>query len=123
MSNPLPDLGGGATFYIYISPQNDGQQNITDWDVHFQQGGKSWKIESPETELKIPGGSGIFELTVFAGGPHFKSKQILPTQGSNKNIGCNENCFSLVQLVATADGHDAVYVTTWDAACSGLGGE
>lgn len=37
--------------------------------------------------------------------------------GSKPDIGCNTNCASMVGIVATENGSDANYWTTWDAFC------
>jgi hypothetical protein len=112
-------LGGGAQFWVYISPQNNTDKVVTKWSVQFQQGNWTGTINSdrPRQILQTPGLSGIFNVTVNASGPNFPSTKLTPGPGCQPNIGCNSNCASMVVIVATPDGKGANYCTTWDAIC------
>jgi hypothetical protein len=68
---------------------------------------------SPQT----PKLSGVFKVTVIAGGANMKYKKLQPQSGSRPNIGCNENCAAMVGIVCNQDGSDAEYWTVWDALC------
>lgn len=114
------ELGGGAQFWAYISPQNDTAKYVTKWAVKLQQGNWSASITSdnPTKTLKTPNLSGLFTVTVTASGPNFKEKQLKPCADSKPNIGCNSNCSSMIQIVANETHNDACYITTWDAICN-----
>ncbi len=59
-------LGGGAQFWVYLSPQNDTAKMITKWRVTFSQGNWSDSISSdnPTKQIQTPNLSGIFEIKV-----------------------------------------------------------
>lgn len=111
--------GNGAQFWVYISPQNKTSDFVTKWLVVIEQGDWAGVIDSenPTKKLQAPNLSGIFKVTVIASGPKFGEKKIAPCSGSSLEIGCNSNCASMVGIVATEDGSDANYWTTWDAFC------
>lgn len=113
-------LGGGAQFWVYISPMHDTAEHVTEWKVTFSQGSWSGSIDSsnPQQMLKTDNMSGKFDLVVEASGPNFASKKISVMNGCMPNIGCNTNCASMVAIVANEAGTDAGYCTTWDAMCS-----
>ena len=114
-------LGNGAQFWAYISPQNNTDKDVTTWKVVLQQEGGNWTGEidssNPHKILETPNLSGLFNVTVTASGPGFPETKLTPQAGSNPNIGCNSNCASFVGIVATPDGKSANYWTTWDAIC------
>ena len=111
--------GNGAQFWAYISPQHETSHHVTKWLVVIEQGDWAGFIDSdnPEKILHTPNLSGIFKLTIIASGPHFSEKKLAPMSGSKPDIGCNTNCSSMVGIVATENGSDANYWTTWDAFC------
>ena len=113
------DLGNGAYFWVYVSPENDTSQYLTQWTVTFTQGDWSGTIDSsmPQPNLQTPGLSGEFQVQVMGSGPEMPAKEIGPAEGCNPEIGCNENCASMVTLISTPGGGDANYCTTWDAFC------
>jgi hypothetical protein len=112
-------LGGGAQFWAYISPQNNTAKVVTNWAVQFQQGNWTGTITSanPRQILQTPNLSGIFNVTVTGSGPNFPPMKFTAQSGCNANIGCNSNCASMVAIIATPDGRSASYCTTWDAIC------
>ena len=114
-------LGDGAQFWAYISPSNDTEKYVTEWEVKLEQVDGNWtgtiSSDDPTKTLQTPGLSGEFNVTVTASGPNFKEKK-LEVKDSPPNIGCNANCASMVGIVATPDGNDATYWTTWDAFCN-----
>lgn len=115
------ELGGGAQFWVYISPKNDTAKYLKKWKVTFSQGKWSGTISSdnPQQQLKTPGLSGIFKVKVVAAiGPILQPHTLSPGAGCQADIGCNSNCASMVVIVAKPRGTDATYCTTWDAICS-----
>lgn len=116
------ELGGGAQFWAYISPQNDTSSNVTKWSVTLEQQDGNWSgtitSDNPTETLKTPDLSGIFNVTVKASGPKFEEKTLSPQQGSKPTVGCNSNCAAMVGIVSNEDGTDANYWTVWDAVCS-----
>jgi hypothetical protein len=60
----------------------------------------------------------MFDVTVVASGPHLPEKQLAPVPGSRADVGCKAQCRALIGIVATPDGTDAGYWTTWDAICT-----
>jgi hypothetical protein len=115
------DLGSGAYFWIYLSPQHETEKVITDWTVTLTQGDKIWSIHStdPEPTLKTLGGSGVFEVRVEWRNPETKVVQLLkPLPESKPEIGCNENCAGMIGLLAPGEGEEAGYWTVWDAFCN-----
>ncbi len=115
-------VGGapGAQFWAYISPSNNTSKWITSWKVTLSQGNWQNSITSanPQQMLQTPGLSGIFDVVVTASGPNMPEKQLSVQAGSNPNIGCNNNCASMVGIVSNETGTDAQYWTVWDAYCS-----
>lgn len=115
------ELGGGAQFWAYISPQNNTAQNVTNWKVTLQQQDGNWTgtitSQNPQQILQTPNLSGIFKVTVVGSGPNMPEHQLSPKPGSRPDIGCNSNCAAMVLIVSNADGTDANYQTTWDAIC------
>lgn len=120
MAKRILEVGGGARFWAYISPQNDTAKNVTKWAVNFEQGNWAGSItsENPQEILQTPGLSGIFNVKVMASGPRFKWHELTPQAGTKPGvIGCNSNCAAMVGIVSTPDGSDANYWTVWDAFC------
>jgi hypothetical protein len=111
-------LGGGAQFWVNVAA--DSRQSISSWKVIISQNDWSGSISSddPQRELKTPGLSGDFNVSVMADGPGFDWQELTAQEGCQANIGCNSNCASMVALSASPDGKSANYCTTWDAACS-----
>jgi len=120
-------LGGGAQFWVYLSPQNNTPKVLTNWRVTFSQGNWSESItsEDPTKQIQTSGLSGIFDLKVEELNNSVHPPMwipIPPLAPSTNQIGCNSNCASMVQLVALANppmgGANAQFVTTWDALCT-----
>lgn len=113
-------LGGGAQFWAYISPQNDTARLVSHWEVRLQQGNWADSITSdnPHKILQTPELSGLFDVVVIASVAGLAPRRLTPQAGSKPNIGCNSNCAAMVGIVATPDGVNANYWTTWDAVCS-----
>ncbi len=116
------ELGNGAQFIVYISPQEETAKYVTKWVVKIEQKDGNWSgsisSDNPTETLQTPGLSGIFNVTVQACGPNFDNKILVPVSWSNPDIGCNSNCVSMVGIVAAVGGKDANYWTTWDAVCN-----
>lgn len=116
------ELGKGARFWAYISPQNNTSAVVTKWSVTLQQLNGNWTgtitSDNPEQQLQTPGLSGIFKVTVVASGPGFGPVTLAPMSGSQADVGCNSNCAAMVGIVANADGKGAQYWTVWDAFCN-----
>jgi hypothetical protein len=112
-------VGNGAVFWAYISPQNDTAKAVTKWSVTISQGNWSGQITSanPQQQLQTPRLSGTFTVAVTGSGPNMPEQKLTPQQGSNPDIGCNSNCASMVGIVATPDRKSANYWTVWDAFC------
>lgn len=118
-------LGGGAQFWVYLSPQNNTAKMISTWRVTFSQGNWSDSIssENPTKQIQTPNLSGIFNITVeLLSGSTGTWRQIPPQQGSYNEIGCNSNCASMVGIVADSTSPapgaiNAHFWTTWDAMC------
>lgn len=118
-------LGGGAQFWVYISPQNDTVKMITTWRVTFSQGNfmDSISSENPTKQIKTPNLSGIFDIKVeVLSGSTGTWREIPPQEGSRNQIGCNSNCASMVGIVADSTSPapgaiNAHFWTTWDAMC------
>ena len=120
-------LGGGAQFWVYLSPQNNTAKVIKEWSVKFTQGNWSDSItsENPTKQIKTPNLSGNFdiEVTTLNSSTNPPIKVNIPAQlGSINVIGCNANCASFVGLVADEKtllgGVNVKFWTTWDAMCS-----
>ena len=115
------ELGGGAQFWAYVSPQNETSKFVTKWEVRLEQKDGNWSdritSDEPTKVLQTPGLSGTFWVIVTASGPLFQEKKLTPVSWSKPDIGCNSNCAAMVGIVATADGKDANYWTVWDAVC------
>ncbi|AZB08585.1 hypothetical protein EG344_06880 [Chryseobacterium sp. G0162] len=118
-------LGGGAQFWVYLSPQHDTAKMISKWRVTFSQGTWSDSISSdnPTKQIQTPNLSGIFEIKVeLLSGSTGTWRQIPPQTGSHNEIGCNSNCASMVGIVADSinppiGAINAHFWTTWDAMC------
>ncbi|AEA44412.1 hypothetical protein [Fluviicola taffensis] len=119
-------LGNGAQFWVYLSPQNDTAKMITTWKVTFSQGNWSDSIssEDPTKQIQTPNLSGIFDIQVeLLSGSTGTWRAIPAQQGSTNQIGCNSNCSSMVGIVADSTNPapgaiNAQFWTTWDALCS-----
>jgi hypothetical protein len=118
-------LGNGAQFWVYLSPDNNTAKMIGTWRVTFSQGNWIGTIssENPTQQLQTPNLSGIFEIKVeLLSGSTGTWRQIPPQQGSTIEIGCNSNCSSMVGIVADSTNPapgaiNAHFWTTWDALC------
>ena len=119
-------LGKGAQFWVYLSPQNNTSKMISTWRVTFSQGNWSDQIssEDPTKQIQTPNLSGIFDIKVeLLSGSTGTWRQIPPQAGSNNEIGCNNNCASMVGIVADSTSPmpgaiNAHFWTTWDAMCA-----
>jgi hypothetical protein len=115
-------LGGGAQFWAYISPQNNTDKVVHHWEVRLQQQDGNWSgtitYENPQQILQTPNLSGLFNVEVTASIAGLAPRRLTPQAGSKPNIGCNSNCAAMVGIVASPDGMNAYYWTTWDAICS-----
>ena len=120
-------LGGGAQFWVYLSPQNNTANVVKGWSVKFSQGNWSDTItsENPTKQIKTPNLSGNFDIEVTAlnSSTNPPMRVNVPAQeGSANVIGCNANCASFVGLVADEKpllgGVNVKFWTTWDAMCS-----
>jgi hypothetical protein len=118
-------LGGGAQFWVYLSPQNDTSKMISTWRVTFSQGNWSDVISSddPTKQIQTPNLSGMFDIKVeLLSGSTGGWRQIPPQAGSYNEIGCNSNCAAMVGLVADSlnpppGAINAHFWTVFDALC------
>lgn len=120
-------LGGGAQFWVYLSPQNNTAQIVKGWSVTLSQGNWSDSItsENPTKQIQTPNLSGLFDITIteldFSTHPP-RTIAIPALPPSTNQIGCNANCASMIGIVANAHsllgGPNAQFWTTWDAMCS-----
>lgn len=118
-------LGGGAQFWVYLSPQNETAKMITKWRVTFSQ--RNWSdfiaSDNPTKQIQTPNLSGIFDIKVELLDGSTGTWREIPPQGGNENkIGCNSNCASMVGIVADSinppiGAINAHFWTTWDAMC------
>lgn len=119
VGNNIP-LGGGAVFWVYISPQNNTPGVLGSWEVTFKQGDWTGTITSknPREHIKAPDKDGIFSVSVKGS---VKPKEIVapfpPKPPSTDKIGCGIKCGSFVGLVADPNGQWVSYWTTWNAIC------
>jgi hypothetical protein len=115
------DLGGGAYFWVYLSPQGNTKDIVKDWTVTLTQGNWSGSINSSQNPpvLQTDGLSGDFDLRVEWRPEPTEPLQIevQPCDGTKPGIiGCNVNCASMIGLLAESK-EKACYWTTWDAFC------
>lgn len=114
------NLGDGARFWAYISPQNDTAERYPEWSVAIEQKDGDWigKINSdePHKVLETPGLSGVFKVTVYVRGEEYRG-EIEALSDSQKDVGCNSNCAAMVGIVADPNDRGAHYWTVWDALC------
>lgn len=113
------DLGNGAYFWVYISPQDDTKDIVKDWTVTLTQGNWTGSISSDQDPptLQTDGLSGEFDVRVeWRQPPNELVVDLEPCADSKPNIGCNDNCAAMIGIVA--QGPDtACYWTVWDAFC------
>jgi hypothetical protein len=115
----IEDLGKGAYFWAYISPQNDTEKVVQEWVVTLSQNDWEETITSSQSSpiLQTDGMSGEFDVSVVWIKPDGEEVELKPLPDSKPNIGCNVNCAAMVAIVATEDHTSANYSTTWDAFC------
>ena len=120
-------LGGGAQFWVYLSPQNNTSKVVKGWSVTFSQGNWSDSItsENPTKQIQTPNLSGQFDIKVMELDYSTKPPREIPIPAmppSTNQIGCNINCASMVGIVANEKpvmgGANAQFWTTWDALCT-----
>jgi len=120
-------LGGGAQFWVYLSPQNDTAKTVKNWSVTFSQGNWSDSITSknPTKKIRTPNLSGIFQIKITESDPSPEQPleiEIPPMDGGKNEIGCNANCASMVGIVADKNPRpgqaNAKFWTIWDALCA-----
>jgi hypothetical protein len=114
------DVTHGAQFWVHISPQQNTEQWVEQWEVRFELGDWSGTISSdnPQEILQTPGLAGIFSVTVTGSGPNMPRKLLVPLPESMGQIRCGGNCAAMVGIIANADGADARFWTVWDALCN-----
>ena len=115
-------LGGGAQFWVYVSPSNDTARYLNKWQVKIEQQDESWSgiitSENPRQSLQTPGLSGIFKLTVVAELYNGAvAIQLQPQAGSQSDVGCDANCAAMIGIVLAPGGGIAKYWTVWNAFC------
>ena len=116
------ELGGGAYFWVYLSPQNNTAEVVKDWTVTLSQ--DDWEAsissDSPSPTLQTEGRSGEFDVTVsWRMPPAQVVVKLEPLPDSHPNIGCNDNCAAMIGILANETGNGANYWTVWDAFCKG----
>lgn len=113
--------GDGARFWVYVAGHNDTGRVVTWWSVTIRETGGDWvgtiTSDDPRRELRTPGLSGVFEVTVTASGPRLPATTLAPLPDSRPDLGCRADCAAMVGIVATEDGTGANYWTAWDAFC------
>lgn len=111
------ELGGGAQFVLYVSSAVREAKPKAVFRAHLKQGDWSGTVSSDQSPpiLKTDGMSGIFQLEVDYSEP---PAEFIATLVGPSEIGCNENCFSMIEIGIGEDGK-LFYETTWDAACEG----
>lgn len=111
----------GAQFAVYISPSNNTDENLTEWEVTISQGIWSDTITSnnPEVLIQSPGLSGEFGVVVRGTGPQMSSRQLTNISSeSGPNVNCSVNCSSLIVLRSTDEsGTDTMYYTLSNTIC------
>jgi hypothetical protein len=115
------DLGGGAYFWVYISPQGDTKDVVKDWTVTLTQGDWTGSISSDQDPptLQTDGLSGEFDVRVeWRQPPNDLVVELDPCSDSKPNVGCNDNCAAMIGIVAESR-EKACYWTVWDAFCTG----
>lgn len=125
-SGSVINLGNGAKFWAYLSPQNETSKMIRNWKVTISQGNWSDSItsEDPTKQIQTNQLSGIFNVSVqVLSGSTGIWQELDPVSGSTNQIGCNSNCSSMVGIVADSTNPpigsiNAKFWTTWDALCS-----
>lgn len=123
-TNAPEQLGGGAQFWTYISPANDTEKLVTQWRVRVTQQDGNWVGEMTsdgQWQAQSPGLSGTFNLEVQAiVGSNPEWQTLTPVPDTKPGIiGCNDNCASMIGIVADkVYTSRAYYWTTWDAMCS-----
>jgi hypothetical protein len=113
------DLGGGAYFWVYISPQGDTKDVVKDWTVTLSQGDWTASISSDQDPLVLQtdGLSGEFDVRVeWRQPPNELAIGLDPCPDSKPNVGCNSNCAAMIGIVAQSS-DQACYWTVWDAFC------
>ena len=116
----IDELGKGAYFWVYLSPENDTANVVKDWTVTLTQGDWTGTISSddPKPTLQTDGMSGVFQVRVeWRQPPKDVVVDLQPLPGSKPEIGCNQNCASMIAILANPEGTSANYSTTWDAYC------
>ncbi|MBY0573362.1 MAG: hypothetical protein K2P84_06740 [Undibacterium sp.] len=120
------NLGGGAQFWVYISPQNNTVNVVKNWSVTFSQGNwmDSITSENPTKQIQTPNLSGLFDIKITEIDGSTNPPRVIaipPMAPSTNQIGCNSNCASMVGIVANETilygGPNATFWTTWDAVC------
>jgi hypothetical protein len=116
----VADLGGGAYFWVYLSPQNETAEIVKDWTVTLSQGDWTASISSNQDPpvLQTQGMSGEFDVRVtWRQPPTEVVVPLKPSPESKPNVGCNENCAAMIGIVAGKDGAMPTYWTVWNAFC------
>lgn len=115
-------LGGGAQFWVYVSPDNKTDEYVTDWEVKIEQIDGNWTgsitSENPYQQLKTSDLSGVFKVTITASGPKFSEATLTPVLESSSDVSCSSKCAAMIGIVATDNGDGANYWTVGDAMCA-----
>ena len=116
----VEQLGKGAYFWVYLSPQHDTANVVKDWVVTLTQGEWSASISSkdPQPNLQTEGMSGVFEVRVeWQQPPNDLVIDLTPLPESKPDVGCDSKCAAMIGIVADEQGSSANYWTVWDALC------
>jgi hypothetical protein len=115
----IPPTGSGATFWVYVSPQNQTAKFIRHWRVEISRSG--WRrvisSENPQVQVHAPRLAGEFAVKVLASGPKFQHQQLPVQPGGRASLMCSSNCDCVVGIIANQDGVGGVYWTVSDAIC------
>jgi len=117
-------LGGGAKFWVYVSPQKNTAAVVKNWIVTFSQG--NWKesitSKNPTKIIQTPNLSGEFNIIITKSdvSSNLPCKINIPALSSNQNIiGCDSSNASMVGIIAHEDssfcGVNARFWTDWNA--------
>jgi len=117
-------LGGGAKFWVYVSPQKNTAAVVNNWIVTFSQG--CWKesitSKNPTKIIQTPNLSGEFNIIITKSdiSNNLPCKVSIPAlPSSNNTIGCDVNNASMVGIIAHDDssfgGINARFWTDWNA--------
>jgi hypothetical protein len=114
------ELGGGAYFWVYLSPEHETSKVVKDWTVTLTQGDWSASISSDQNPpiLKRPDRSGEFGVRVtWRNPPTDVIVELKPSPGSEPGVRCDSGCAAMIGIVAGEGEQMPTYWTVSDAWC------